>query len=473
MKTPFQYNKILLLALLLSVTAISPFTSCKKEIKDLSANNIEAFAARPGGGGGAVVTRNPLHIPSTISSGNFTLTASPGTHDLGGGAIASVWQYNGSMPAPTIVATKGDVISATYQNNLPEPSIIHWHGMLVTHQNDGQPMQAIGTGASYPYNFPIINRAALNWYHPHPHFTIGKQVYNGLAGAFVIRDAEEAALNLPAGNYEVPLVLRDITLDKNGNPVYNPTGGGYFGKIPLVNGTKDPYLNVDRAMYRFRVLVGSTSRVFKLALSNGAPFILIGNDGGLLPSSSNQTTLEVSPGERLDLLVDFRTIASGSKIMLQELNSGWNLLELRVTSNSVTYTGAVTTSSSIPQLTNPDTTRFFSFDGMSKINGKEYDMTRIDFEVPFERTELWTFKTNGNGPHPVHIHGASFQVVSRTGGRGQVFPWEAGWKDVVLVNDFETVSVLIRFDSYKGVYVMHCHKLEHEDNGMMMNFEVK
>jgi FtsP/CotA-like multicopper oxidase with cupredoxin domain len=100
-------------------------------------------------------------------------------------------------------------------------------------------------------------------------------------------------------------------------------------------------------------------------------------------------------------------------------------------------------------------------------------MNRIDFQVPFGQTEKWTFKTNGNGPHPVHIHGASFQVISRTGGRGQVFPWEKGWKDVVLVNDFETVDVLIRFDAYSGVYVMHCHKLEHEDNGMMMNFEVK
>ena len=99
-------------------------------------------------------------------------------------------------------------------------------------------------------------------------------------------------------------------------------------------------------------------------------------------------------------------------------------------------------------------------------------MERIDFTVPFGQTEMWIFKTNGNGPHPVHVHGASFQVISRTGGRGQVFPWERGWKDVVLVNDFETVNVLVRFDSYKGVYVMHCHKLEHEDNGMMANFEV-
>ena len=313
----------------------------------------------------------------------------------------------------------------------------------------------------------------MNWYHPHPHLTIGKQVYNGLAGGFIIRDAEEAALNLPAGKYEVPLVLRDISLDKAGNPIYNPTGGGFFGKIPLVNGTKDPYLAVDKTVYRFRVLAGSTSRVFKLSLSDGSPFVLIGNDGGLLASSSRQSTIEMSPGERIDVLVDFRLAAPGARIMLKDLNAGWDLVEFRVLATSVAYNGAIATSSFIADLGNPVRTRFFSFDGMGKINGKVYDMMRIDFEVPFGQTELWTFKTNGNGPHPVHIHGASFQVVSRTGGRGQVYDWEKGWKDVVLVNDFETVNVLIRFDAYKGVYVMHCHKLEHEDNGMMMNFEVK
>lgn len=473
MRTLIPHNKSYWLVLVTAIAALLPFTSCKKEIRDLAANDLVASAAKPGGGGGGTpLTRSILNVPPYITASTFNLTAAPGTHNLGS-AITSVWQYNDGMPGPTVVATKGDNISVTYQNNLPEPSIIHWHGMLVNHDNDGQPIQVIGAGASYDYHFPIINRAALNWYHPHPHMTIGKQVYNGLAGAFIIRDAEEAALNLPSGSYEVPLVLRDISLDKSGNPVYNPTGGGFFGKIPLVNGTRDPYLNVERAVYRFRVLIGSTSRVFKLALSNGAPFVLIGNDGGLLPLSSDQTTIEVAPGERLDLLVDFRSIASGTKIMLQELNTGWDLLEFRVTSNLISYSGALTTSSSVPVLTSPVTTRFFSFDGMGKINGKEYDMTRIDFEVPFGQTELWTFKTNGNGPHPVHIHGASFQVISRTGGRGQIFPWEAGWKDVVLVNDFETVNVLIRFDSYKGVYVMHCHKLEHEDNGMMMNFEVK
>jgi FtsP/CotA-like multicopper oxidase with cupredoxin domain len=229
---------------------------------------------------------------------------------------------------------------------------------------------------------------------------------------------------------------------------------------------------VDTALYRFRVLGGANARIFRLALSSGAPFTVIGNDGGLLESSVQVANPDLAPGERLDLLVDFRGLPVGTTIMLRDLRSGWNLLEFRVlraVSDTSTIPNALST---ISKLANPVATRDFSFDGMTKINGREYDMNRIDFLVPFGQVELWRFRTNGNAPHPVHIHGASFQVQKRTGGRNRTFAWETGWKDTVLLEDRETVEVLIRFDSYRGIYLMHCHKLEHEDLGMMSNFEV-
>jgi FtsP/CotA-like multicopper oxidase with cupredoxin domain len=220
-----------------------------------------------------------------------------------------------------------------------------------------------------------------------------------------------------------------------------------------------------------RVLGGSNSRIYQLALTSGQ-FTLIGNDGGLLAAPVQIATADVAPGERLDLLVDFRSVPVGTRVMLRDLRAGWDLLEFRVL-RSVTDTWAVPAAlSTINRLSNPVTTREFSFDGMTKINGREYDMHRIDFQVPFGVVERWRFRTNGNAPHPVHVHGASFQVERRTGGRNRLFPWEAGWKDTVLLEDRETVDVLVRFDAYRGVYLMHCHKLEHEDMGMMSNFEV-
>jgi FtsP/CotA-like multicopper oxidase with cupredoxin domain len=419
----------------------------------------------------SATTRNPLYLPGTTAPAGLMLTAAPGSIALGSGKTSRAWVYNGGMPGPTIVARTGDTATIALKNGLTQPTITHWHGMLVNHENDGHPMEAIGPGATYNYDFPILNRAALNWYHPHPHMLTGEQVAMGLAGAFVIRDEEEDALGLPSGRYEVPLVIRDTSLDTAGNMQYKPRSGGFEGPTPLVNGTLNPTLPVDDTVYRFRILGGANARIFRLALSTSEPFHVIGNDGGLLPSSVEGTQIDLAPGERLDVLVDFRG-KKGTKVMLRDLRAGWDLLEFNVTGTGPTQVTIPQTLSTIAALGNPVRTRSFSFDGMTKINGREYAMDRIDFEVPFDTVEKWTFTTNGNAPHPVHVHGASFQVVDRRGGRNKVFPWERGWKDTVLLEDRETVDVLIRFDTYRGIYLMHCHKLEHEDMGMMSNFKV-
>jgi FtsP/CotA-like multicopper oxidase with cupredoxin domain len=116
--------------------------------------------------------------------------------------------------------------------------------------------------------------------------------------------------------------------------------------------------------------------------------------------------------------------------------------------------------------------REFRFEGHRRINGREYSMDRIDFQMRRGETEIWQLESAGGAPHPVHVHGASFQVLSRSRGRARVYPWEQGWKDTVLLEDDERVTIAIRFDAYAGVYLLHCHKLEHEDAGMMLNFEV-
>ena len=433
-----------------------------------------ALAAKGGNSGGGQTVRNPLRIPPTIAPGGAALTAAPASVNLGGGKLSSVLAYNGFFPGPTFRANNGDVADIAFTNGLSAETTIHWHGMIVPPVADGHPMDAVMPGASYAYQFPVAQRACLNWYHPHPHMKTGEQVALGLAGAFIVNDVEETALNLPSGLYEVPLILRDADFDKSGNLTYTAKSSGFLGKTPLVNGTLSPQLQVDTAIYRFRVLNGANARVFRLALSNGAPLVVIGNDGGLLDTAPAPVAeIEFGPGERLDILVDFRGLAVGDKVMLRCLSAGWDLLEFAV-ERAVMVAGEIPSGalSTITPLADPVLTREFSFDGMSRINGKVYDMHRIDFQVPLEQTERWRFKTGGNAPHPVHVHGASFQVVSRTGGRGRVLPWERGWKDTVLLLDGETVDVLIRFEAYRGLYVMHCHKLEHEDMGMMANFQV-
>lgn len=429
----------------------------------------------PGGGGDGGGTRNPLRIPATQAP-TGPLTVAPASVDLGGGQQSRVWAYNGQFPGPTLQVQRGGTNTLQLQNGLSQETITHWHGMLVDDVNDGHPRHAVQPGQSFAYDYTVDQRATMNWYHPHPHELTGEQVAMGLAGAFIIRDQVEQGLGLPAGlPYEVPLIVRDASFDKNGDMQYKPRSGGFEGNTPLVNGTLDAGLDVDAAVYRFRILNGSNARIYRLAWSNGAPFILIGNDGGLLPAADPDVTeITLSPAERVDVLVDLRGRA-GSKVMLQDLNAGWDLLELNVGTtvvDNLTIPGALDT---IQPLVQDGETREFSFDGMSKINGKVYDMAASEFTVQKGVTERWRLTTKGNAPHPVHVHGAYFQVVSRTGGRDRLFPWEGGWKDTVLLEDGETVEVLIRFDhsAVSGLYLLHCHKLEHEDMGMMANFTVE
>ncbi len=446
-----------------------------------AASTVGVLAAAGGLGASAAAARsiaggiNPLHMPSTVSPGGFTLTAQPGTADLGGGRTTDAWVYNAAFPGPTIVANRGDVAAVTLVNGLSQETTTHWHGMVVPSDADGHPKDAISPGRSYLYQFAVDQRAGLSWYHPHPHMHTGEQVYRGLAGAFVVRDAEEAALiaggTLPSAPYEIPLIIRDASFDSRGNLSFGAKSSGFLGNTPLVNGTLGPYLSVDQAAYRFRVLNGANARIFRLALSTAAPFSLVGNDGGLLAAAVPVSEIRLAPAERLDVLVDFRSLARDATVTLRCLDAGWNLLQFRGT--GVSGGGVIPTAlSTITPLAAPVRTRDFSFDGMSRINGQTFSLTRVDFQVPFGDTERWRFRTNGNAPHPVHVHGASFQIQSRTGGRGQLFPWESGWKDTVLLDDGETVEVLIRFDHYRGRYLLHCHQLAHEDNGMMANFDV-
>lgn len=415
----------------------------------------------------------PLRVPDEVPATLSLLTCAPALVNMGDGKQRGVLAYNGRFPGPTWEARHGDRVTVRLQNGLSEPTITHWHGLVVDFPNDGGPLLEITPGATYDYSFPIVQRAGLNFYHPHPHMLTGKQVCLGLAGAFIIRDAEEDILELPSGPYEVPLVIRDASFDKKGNLLYNPTSSGFNGKVPLVNGTLKPMLAVDRGVYRFRILNGANARVFTLALSSGAPFTIIGNDGGLLASPVDVAQVPLGMAERLDVLVDFSALQAGEVVTLRCLGARWDLLRFVGTGAlGLPYTQPSTLSVIDPLVGPKEPTRTFTFDGMSRINGLEYNRDRISFTVPLGNTERWRFTTGGNAPHPVHIHGASFQVVSRTGGRGRLFPWESGWKDTVLLNDRETVDVLIAFTGYQGLYVMHCHQLEHESMGMMLNFEV-
>jgi FtsP/CotA-like multicopper oxidase with cupredoxin domain len=440
-------------------------------------------------------SRSPLPTPAALSATGASLIAAPGVTSIAGESTG-VWLFNGLLPGPSLRARRGDQARIRLLNQLPEPTIVHWHGLQVPAHADGHPRFAVGPGGGFEYEFPIVQRAGTFWYHPHPHHHTAGQIQRGLAGFFIVTDDEEDSLRLPAGSREILLLLQD----RDGEPGlafdYAPTSAdlhtGMLRDTPFGNGARLPSLTVTGARYRFRVLNASQARVYRLALADGSSIAVIGNDGGLLPAVAEVDSVYLGIGERVDFLVDFARYPVGSRLMLKSLpfavpfapESGsrqgaeMDLLQLvraeGIGGSDPPLPGIL---SSPPALDAAAAERTFVLRSTDhgdrhQINGRSFDMDRVDEQIPMGQVERWMFRNESALPHPVHLHGTHFQVESRIGGRNTVFPYEAGWKDTVLVMPLETVAVLVVFERYRGIFPLHCHNLQHEDQGMMLNVDV-
>jgi FtsP/CotA-like multicopper oxidase with cupredoxin domain len=457
------------------------------------------------------VQRFPLRRIGTVSGERLTLTARPTSADVGPGSV-DAWTLNGLLPSPTIRLREGQTARIDLVNELSQPTILHWHGLAVPEAADGHPRLAIPPGRRYAYEFRVENRPGTYWYHPHTHMLTAYQTYRGMGGFLLVEGDEEASLELPRGEYEVPLVLQDKRLGGSLSLAYQSGMGpdmmmGFLGDTAFANGIMNPTLDVRRARYRFRLLNGSTARILELGLSNGEPLTLVGTDGGLLAAPARLDRITLAPAERADVLVDFSARRPGERILLRSfafqipgmmmgmgmgrgmgrgMMGGMGGLAQGAEMDFVEFVVQDTTPepaeplptalSDVPGLgvggnTPRRTFRFTSMMMSHTINGRAFAMDRIDERVPLGRTEVWTFANESELPHPVHVHGGQFHVLARTGGRGRVMPWESGLKDTVLVLPGERVDVAMRF-VHLGVFLLHCHNLEHEDSGMMLNFEV-
>lgn len=470
----------------------------------------------------------PLSFPEEIHASEFELAAETARRKLVGGVDSDVYTLNGSLPPPTIRVTRGETIDINFQNRLNEESILHWHGLTVPPEMDGHPKDVVGPGNTYDYHFDVNQRAATHWYHPHPHGRTGSQIYHGLAGFFIIEDEEEQALNLPSGEYELTLNIQEKQINEQGKAVYSlnmmDRMMGFFGNRLFVNGIHAPYHEVANRFYRLRLLNSSNARILELSLSDDSPFYVIGSDGGLLERPYEVSSVTLSPAERADLLVDFDPYEIGDTVRLEArtrngmggmmdgmMNNGEGMMnesggmmrdegsggmgdgcmmmqgsrssdeavpvvEFRITEEEQDpfQLPEQLTTLSFPAESDADRTRRFnlSMEMMqgSSINGRFFEMMRVDEEVRRNALEIWEFHGDRMMPHPMHIHATQFKVLGRSG--GELAPHERGWKDNVLVNTDETVRVLVKFDAPEGMFVFHCHNLEHSDNGMMANFEI-
>ncbi len=386
---------------------------------------------------------------------------------------------------------KGSDFSVLFENQYTEEATIHWHGLLVPELMDGQPKDAVQPGNNYTYSFPVFQRAGTYFYHSHAHHVTAKHVYMGYAGFFIVEDEEELQYGLPTGAYDIPLLIQDRHSVYQPQFNYSPSMMdrmlGYLGDVTLVNGTPEAFFDVQKTLYRFRIVNGSNARVYKLGFSDNSPFHIIATDGGLKDEVVPTSSVFLSPGERIEILFDFAPYNIGNSITLQSqtfsgIGNQGTLMELLRFDIAGDLSSSGTAPQELPPIDYYDInditgTRTFTLSqgmmgtGMHRINGLTYDMNRIDEVIPFNKLEEWKFVNNTNNYHPMHVHGVLFQVYSRNGNT-ILAPNDKGWKDTVLVNPNETVQTLVKFIDYSGTYLLHCHNLEHEDDGMMLNINV-
>jgi len=433
---------------------------------------------------------NELRIPPVISGGDLTVAST--NYQIYPGTDSQILSINNTFPAPTIKIKKGDTFSVKVINNLSENTNIHWHGIHDPSPMDGHPKYPIAPGASFDVMYPITQRAGTFFYHSHVDMGTARQTYMGMMGCLIIEDDEEKSLGLPSGDFDIPLLIQDKRFDTNKQLLYAPTEAdsfeGFLGDTILINGTPNASLTIAPTLYRFRLVNGSNARIYKIGLSDNSSFTIIGNDGGLIDKPVSVTTATIGPAERVDILIDFSSYAQGKTVNLHSsafsfsgyqgsgtLGQGaeFDLMQFQVDKSG--SSGGVIPPA-LPAITaynvkDIKNSRLFQFSGPTLINSLSFDMDRIDQVVPFGDLEKWTFMNLSQVIHHIHVHGTQFQVLNHgTGNPPDVT--EAGWKDIVRLEPSSSANVLIRFTDYTGIYLIHCHVLEHEDMGMMSNFQV-
>lgn len=451
------------------------------------------------------------------------------TGELLSGSGVTVQNLPGNYLGPILRVKSGTKVRIFFHNNLAEDSVIHPHGLRVPENCDGHPMLAIGPGETRVYEFQVIDPAGPHWFHPHPHMRTAEQVVMGLAGLFHVWDpVEELAVpGASTGANDLPVIIQDRVFDSNNQIVYQPNEmWGYLGNRILVNGKPGAVFSLEPRAYRFRVLNGSNARTYKLAWSNGMPLKVIGTDGGLLPAVETRSYVMLMPGERVDLWVDFTQLAR-KQVVLRSLSfdpgmgmggggggmggggggggggcncggggmgsslpmgAAFDILTVNVGRRasvkpvlgplpplSVRYDA-----SNVPNFANP---RPFTLDMAHMvwtINGRVFEMMEVaeDEMVHLGETMAWEWINNSPIPHPMHVHNVQFQVLERvapgtssyaTINQGLV---DSGWKDTVLVWPGERVKIAMSFGPHAGMYMYHCHILEHEDMTMMRNYMI-
>lgn len=443
----------------------------------------------------APVTR-PLAIPAleegttTGDRRTYSLVVQEGTTDFGVGGPTGTYGVNQSYLGPTLRMSIGDDIRMDVHNDLAERTTLHWHGMHVPAEMDGGPHQLLEPGETWSPQWQVRQQAGTLWYHAHPHGQTADQVYKGVAGMILVDDpAGGPDLPHEYGVDDIPVIVQDKSFDSDGQLEFDqrgPSSTGFLGDTVMVNATIGAYLDVPTSRVRLRLLNASTARIYRFGFSDDRTFDLVGTDGGLLTAPAPLDRIQLSPGERAEIVV---TMGPGETVELRNYSpdfggrvagnsrfgtGDYRVLELRA-ADSLRQSPAVPATlaqfSRTPESA-AQRTRSFTINAQI-INRRPVDMGRIDEVVPLDATEVWVLRNRDPQPHNFHVHTVQFQVLDIDGRPPP--PELAGWKDTVYLAPGSEVRIIATFPDYADPtwpYMYHCHLLWHEDSGLMGQFVV-
>lgn len=448
---------------------------------------------------------NPLKIPPLLEPSvdadgrkRFRLELQAGRTELLPGTSTPTWGANGSYLGPTLRAARGDRVAVDVVNTLAESTTVHWHGMRLPARMDGGPHQLIEPGTTWSPSWTVDQPAASLWYHPHLHGRTAEHVYRGISGMFLIDDEHTAGLALPRtyGVDDIPLVVQDKQFNDDGSLDMSPGGPtGFFGLDQygvlgdriLVNGTYDPYFEVSTTRVRLRVLNGSNGRSFSVGFADGRTFDHIATDSGLLAAPQRLDRVRLAPGERAEIVAEFRP---GEQVVLRSFAPGlsggfpedrfsgaddeFDLMKIVAKDQLADSPRVPDQLPAAAPITAPEgaTVRTFELASTSLINRRPMDLRRIDEVVPAGATEIWEVSNPGIR-HSFHIHEVAFRIIDVNGEPPPAYA--RGRKDTVYVPPGATVRLAVQFGRHTdptAPYMFHCHMLEHEDDGMMGQFVI-
>lgn len=407
-----------------------------------------------------------------------SLTARAAKIALSPNRMVDMLTYNDQFPGPLLEANVGDRVIVHFKNELDEPTTIHWHGLRISDQMDGNPriQNPVPAGGTFDYDF-VVPEAGSFWYHPH--LNTNEQIERGLYGPLIVRGPDE-----PYYAFERFFVIDDIVLEGNTIPddflVNFPEGvHGRYGDIFLVNGTESTAGQSDTVprgrFERWRLVNTANARTMQLSIK-GALFRVIGTDGGLLETPYLTNKLLLPVGRRFDLEVLYDT--SGQAVLEStdelETSSKIPLYTINVTDEVDTEPGPIWTVAPFPART-PNKTATLVFDFKTDangnlvwmVNGKAHNHDPVFTFRQGDTVALTLRNAAPMTPHPFHLHGQFFTVTS--GGGGALEP---GLKDTVRLLPSGTVEVLAYMDN-PGTWMAHCHILEHSELGMMASIRVE